>query len=137
MADDGISSKNSNGQDRLDQLSSSIIGKKLGEYEIKKEIGRGGTSIVYEAYQPSLKRTVALKVLWTPFGSDPSLIERFHHEAEAAANLTHPNIVPIYGIGKEKDFHYFTMQKIEGKTLDDILDAKEEVSIDRAVEVIR
>jgi len=130
------SEKNSN-QKELDQLSSRIIGQRLGEFEIKNEIGRGGTSVVYEAYQPSLKRIVALKVLWLPFIKDASLIERFHHEAEAIANLHHPGIVPIYALGREKELLYFAMEKIEGKTLDDILESKKDIPLDEAIKIIK
>jgi serine/threonine protein kinase len=89
----------------------------LGDYRIKKEIGRGGMGIVYEAVQLSLGRRIALKVL--PFASalEPKRLERFKNEAQAAAHLHHPNIVPVYAVGCERGTHFYAMQFIEGQTL--------------------
>jgi len=121
----------------LSKISAELIGRKLGEFEILKEIGRGGTSTVYEAAQPSLKRLVALKVLWRPLASDDSLVQRFHHEAEAAANLHHPNIVPIYAMGHENDMVYFAMEKIDGETLDGLLLEKKSFNSNKALQIIK
>ena len=89
----------------------------LGDYHILREIGRGGMGVVYEAEQISLGRRVALKVL--PFAStlDARQLQRFKNEAQAAAHLHHPNIVPIHGTGCERGVHYYAMQFIEGRTL--------------------
>jgi len=93
----------------------------LGEYQILREIGRGGMGVVYEAEQKSLGRKVALKVL--PFYSllDPMRIERFQREARAAASLQHPNIVPVYGAGEDVGVHYYAMQFIEGRGIDAVI----------------
>ena len=90
----------------------------LGDYIIKEQIGRGGMGVVYRAHQISLGRTVALKTL--PFASvmDQKQVARFRNEAQAAASLHHPNIVPVYGIGSQRGIHYFSMQLIEGQSLD-------------------
>jgi serine/threonine protein kinase/tetratricopeptide (TPR) repeat protein len=92
--------------------------KRLGDYEIVREIGRGGMGVVYEARQLSLNRQVALKVL--PFAAmlDERQIARFRTEAQAAAQLHHPNIVPVYAVGQERGVHYFAMQYIAGQSLD-------------------
>lgn len=137
MADNDISRQNPDKQTKPSQPFSGADSQSLGEFEVKKEIGRGGTSIVYEAYQPSLKRVVALKVLRRPLIKEPSLIERFHREAEAAANLHHPNIVPIYAMGKKGDLDFFAMEKIEGNTLDEILESGEGLSIGKTYRIIR
>jgi eukaryotic-like serine/threonine-protein kinase len=89
----------------------------LGDFRIVRELGRGGMGIVYEAEQVSLGRRVALKVL--PFASsiDPRQLRRFQVEAQAAAHLHHPHIVPIFAVGCDQGVHYYAMQLIEGRTL--------------------
>ncbi len=94
---------------------------RIGDYIIQREIGRGGMGVVYEAAQVSLGRRVALKTL--PFTSvlDPKQVARFKNEAQAAAGLNHQNIVPVYGVGSERGIHYYSMQLIEGQSLDDVI----------------
>ncbi len=89
----------------------------LGDYELGRELGRGGMGIVYEARQLSLNRQVALKVL--PFAAvlDQRQIARFRNEAQAAAQLHHPHIVPVYAVGHERGIHFYAMQLIEGQSL--------------------
>jgi serine/threonine protein kinase len=93
----------------------------LGDYQIVREIGRGGMGVVYEAQQLSLGRRVALKIL--PFASalDARQLQRFRNEAQAAAQLQHPHIVPVYAVGYDRGVHYYAMQLIEGKTLADVI----------------
>ena len=93
----------------------------LGDYQIVKEIGRGGMGVVYEAQQLSLGRTVALKVLphARPFGAWQ--LKRFKNEARAAATLEHPHIVPVYGVGCERRVHFYAMQLIKGRNLAQVL----------------
>ncbi len=92
----------------------------LGDYRLGREIGRGGMGIVYEATQISLRRKVALKVL--PFAAvlDKQQVARFRNEAQAAASLHHPHIVPVYAVGCERGVHYYSMQLIDGQTLDQV-----------------
>jgi WD40 repeat protein/serine/threonine protein kinase len=97
-----------------DELRPSVA---LGDYEIVREIGRGGMGIVYEAEQLSLGRRVALKVLPFAASMDTKQLQRFRIEAQAAAHLHHQNIVPVYGVGCERGVHYYAMQYIEGRTL--------------------
>jgi serine/threonine protein kinase len=93
----------------------------LGDFQITREIGRGGMGIVYEAVQLSLGRRVAVKVL--PFAAtfDSRQLQRFHHEAQAAAQLHHSNIVPVYAVGCERGIHFYAMQLIEGQSLDHLI----------------
>ncbi|HLJ96409.1 MAG TPA: protein kinase [Gemmataceae bacterium] len=97
--------------------SSPELAGTLGDFRLLREIGRGGMGIVYEAEQISLGRRVALKVL--PFAAtmDPKHLQRFKNEAQAAAQLHHTNIVPVFGVGCERGVHYYAMQFIEGQTL--------------------
>lgn len=92
----------------------------IGDFHVVREIGRGGMGIVLEAVQESLDRRVALKVLPTGLTS-PRKIERFYREARAAARLHHTNIVPVYGVGHDDSIHYFVMQFIEGRGLDEVI----------------
>ena len=93
----------------------------LGDYRIVREVGRGGMGVVYEAEQVSLRRRVALKVLPFAAAIDPRQLRRFRTEAQAAAQLHHTNIVPVFGIGCENGVHYYAMQFIEGRTLADVI----------------
>ena len=92
--------------------------RRLGEYRIIREIGRGGMGVVYEAEQLSLGRRVALKVL--PPGAEDYApqVQRFRREARAAARLHHTNIVPVFGVGRQDGHRYFVMQFIAGLGLD-------------------
>ena len=93
----------------------------LGEYRILREVGRGGMGVVYEAEQVSLGRRVALKVLPFAAAIDPKQRQRFQIEAQAAAQLHHPHIVPIFGVGCDQGIHYYAMQFVEGRSLAAIL----------------
>ncbi|MFG0256033.1 MAG: protein kinase, partial [Rhodopirellula sp. JB053] len=105
----------------------------LGDYELQGEIGRGGMGIVYEATQLSLRRRVALKVL--PFAAvlNQDQVARFRNEAHAAASLHHPHIVPVYAVGCERGVHYYSMQLINGNTLEQTLDELRTISGDSTV----
>lgn len=91
---------------------------RLGDFVLGHLLGRGGMGMVYAARQLSLDRAVALKILPTNAFSHPKHIQRFLLEAKAAANLHHPNIVPVYAVGEESGIYYYAMQLIEGHTLD-------------------
>ncbi|QDT46494.1 Serine/threonine-protein kinase PrkC [Symmachiella dynata] len=93
----------------------------LGDFALGREIGRGGMGVVYEAMQVSLGRRVALKVL--PFAAvlDKRQLQRFKNEAQAAAALHHPHIVPVFAVGCERGVHYYAMQYIEGRDLSDAI----------------
>jgi Tol biopolymer transport system component/tRNA A-37 threonylcarbamoyl transferase component Bud32 len=94
-----------------------MIGKRLGQYEIIEEIGRGGMAVVYKAWQPALERHVALKVLPDYFRHDPEFLARFQREARAAAGLSHPNIIAIHDVGEQDGVHYIAMEWVDGGSL--------------------
>jgi serine/threonine protein kinase len=93
----------------------------LGDYRLRREIGRGGMGVVYEAEQLSLGRRVALKVLPFAAGLDPAHLRRFQLEAQMAGCLHHANIVPIHGMGCERGVHFYVMQFIEGRSLAEVV----------------
>jgi eukaryotic-like serine/threonine-protein kinase len=97
-----------------------LIGKRLGDFEIVRELGRGGMGIVYEARQLSLNRKVALKVL-AGLGLTSRALERFQREAEAAAQLHHTNIVPVYTTGEQDSTPFYAMELIDGESLDRVV----------------
>jgi serine/threonine protein kinase len=94
---------------------------RLGDFRILRQVGRGGMGVVYEAEQVSLGRRVALKVLPLAAALDPRQLQRFRIEAQAAALLHHPRIVPIYAVGAERGLHYYAMQFIDGPTLAEVV----------------
>ena len=94
---------------------------RLGDYRILREVGRGGMGVVYEAEQVSLGRHVALKVLPFAAAIDPKQRQRFQIEAQAAAQLHHPHIVPIFSVGCDHEIHYYAMQFVEGRSLSAML----------------
>lgn len=102
-----------------------LTGKLLANrYEILEEIGSGGMAVVYKARCTLLNRYVAVKVLRDDLKNDAEFVRRFNVEAQAAASLTHPNIVSIYDVGNEDGLHYIVMEYVEGKTLKEYLDEK-------------
>jgi serine/threonine protein kinase/WD40 repeat protein len=95
--------------------------RRLRDYRIVREVGRGGMGVVYEAEQLSLGRRVALKVLPAQAVVNPTYLERFRQEAKAAAKLHHTNIVPVFGVGEDDGVHFYAMQFIAGEGLDKVL----------------
>jgi formylglycine-generating enzyme required for sulfatase activity len=102
-------------------MTTDLIGGRLGKYEIRSEIGRGGAGIVYRGYDPDLNRDVAIKVLSPLLAQNQAVVERFRREARSAAQLDHPNIVTIHDVGKDGDWHYFVMRYLEGETLTEVI----------------
>lgn len=94
---------------------------KIGNFLIHREIGRGGMGVVYEAIEEILNRRVALKVLPSVALIDEMQIRRFRNEAAAAAQLVHPNIVPVYSVGSDRGVHYYAMQLIDGQNIAEII----------------
>ena len=123
MVDDcaGESDFQSANQPRINEGSDDF--PTIPDYEIIREVGRGGMGIVYEAQQLSLDRTVALKLLPASLFNHPQAIDRFELEAKSAAKLHHSHIVPVFDVGNQEDNRYYTMQFIEGQSLDHVIES--------------
>ena len=105
-------------------------------YQVTHLIARGGMALVYRAEDKLLNRPVALKILYPELSNDRNFVERFRREAQAAANLSHPNIVPVYDWGEDDGAYFIVMELIEGKTLAEMLRGGKKVTPTRAVQVV-
>ncbi|SNX55591.1 Stk1 family PASTA domain-containing Ser/Thr kinase [Thermoanaerobacterium sp. RBIITD] len=116
-----------------------MIGKILGNrYEILEKIGEGGMAKVYKAKCHLLNRIVAIKILRPEFVADEEFVKRFKRESQAAASLSHPNIVSIYDVGQEGDIYYIVMEYVNGKTLKQLIkDNNGPLSIPKALDIAR
>ena len=97
-----------------------LIGQTLGQYRIIEQLGKGGMATVFKAFQPSLERYVAVKVLPPYFAHEEGFSERFSREARSIARLDHPHILPIYDFGQEGEISYIAMKYVDAGTLQDI-----------------
>lgn len=109
--------------------------KKIGRYEIKAELGRGGMATVYRAYDPSFDREVAIKVLPREFLHDPQFRDRFQREIKTIARLEHPAIVPVYDVGEEDGMPFFVMRYMSGGSLSDWI-RRERFSLEHTAHII-
>lgn len=106
-------------------------------YRIQGKIGEGGMAVVYRALDVVLRRVVAIKVLRPQYAGDEEFVDRFLREAQAAASLSHPNVVNIFDVGREGDVHYIVLEYVEGKNLRDIVREHGRLSPKRAAQVGR
>ncbi len=113
-------------------MSQSVLG---GRYRLEASIGTGGMAQVFRGIDTTLDRTVAIKILAPQFASDPSFVDRFRREAQAAARLNHPNIVNVYDTGVDGDTNYSVMEYVEGRTLAEYLATGGRLSPTKAAEI--
>jgi len=116
-------------------MADNLIGTTLGQYQIMELAGKGGMATVYKAFQPSLNRYVALKVLPEFLAQDKQFVARFRQEALAAAALRHPNILVIHDVGQAGNLHYIAMEYLEGQTLSDVIQQTGGLSPQRIVKI--
>lgn len=113
-----------------------MIGQVLaGRYEILDRVGGGGMALVYKGHDLLLHRNVAIKVLRQQYVHDEEFIRRFRREAQAAASLSHPNVVSIYDVGQEDEIHYIVMEYVEGQTLNDLIKEKAPLQVEEALHI--
>lgn len=108
-----------------------------GRYELIEKIGEGGMAVVYKARCRLLNRYVAIKILRPEFTKDESFIESFKKESQAAAGLSHPNIVSVYDVGKEGNLHFIVMELVEGKPLSQLISEKGRLDYKEAIEITK
>ena len=108
-----------------------------GRYELIEKIGEGGMAVVYKGRDRLLNRYVAIKILRPEFTKDEAFIENFKKESQAAAGLTHPNIVSVYDVGKEGNINFIVMELVEGKTLSQLIEEKGRLDYREAIEITR
>ncbi len=107
----------------------------ISGFDIRECLGAGGMAVVWKAYQTSLERMVAIKVLRSEFAADPDEVRRFMDEARSAAKLSHPNIVQVYDTGSENGVHYIVMEYVAGNTVGSLLRAHGAFSQKEALQV--
>ncbi|MFQ5491850.1 MAG: serine/threonine-protein kinase, partial [Phycisphaerae bacterium] len=105
-----------------DDFARAMIGRVIGDFEIRHEIGRGGMGTVYAAWQESLQRMVAVKILAAPAGLNTTSVQRFRLEAQAAAKLHHANIVRVYAQGEQDGIYYYAMELIHGQSIYELIE---------------
>lgn len=98
-----------------------LIGKTIGQYRIIEQIGKGGMATIFKAYQPSVDRYVAIKVLPLEFAKDPNFVKRFEQEAKAIAALEHSHILPVHDFGTQDNVNYMVMRYVPSGTLSDVM----------------
>lgn len=115
-----------------------MIGRKLGNrYEVIERIGGGGMAVVYRALDTLLNRYVSIKVLRAQYSTDEDFVRRFRREAQAAASLSHPNVVNIYDVGVEGEDYYIVMEFVDGRTLKEVIQEGAPLPINEAIDIAK
>lgn len=118
-------------------LSKSLVGAQIGQNHIEAEIGRGGMGLVFRAWQKSVKRHVAIKVIRSGFYADPSAVARFQTEAGAIARLQHPNVAQLFDYSEHEGLPFFVMELVDGGSLEKMLRAEGRLPCRQAAELTR
>ncbi|SHH19253.1 serine/threonine protein kinase [Thermosyntropha lipolytica DSM 11003] len=113
-------------------MTGTVLG---GRYELLEKSGEGGMAVVYKAFDKALGRVVAVKILKPEFARDANFVQKFKTEAQAAAKLSHPNIVNIYDVGQDGDVHYIVLEFVEGYTLKELIEKEAPLDIRKAVDI--
>ena len=108
-----------------------------GRYELIEKIGEGGMAVVYKARCRLLNRYVAIKILRPEFTKDAQFVENFKRESQAAAGLSHPNIVSIYDVGQEGNIYFIVMELVDGKPLSQVIEEKGRIEYKEAIQITR
>src|ERR1041385_624837 len=111
------------------------ISAKVGHFNLLEEIGRGGMGSVFRAFDPSLNREVAIKVLRPDLASDPKFLNDFLQEARAAASISHPHIVQIHFVGEDNAQYYIVMELVKGRTLREMIEKDGPLGEEHALEI--
>lgn len=106
-----------------------------GRYELLEKIGDGGMAVVYKAKDKLLNRYIAVKVLRPEFTKDPTFVENFKRESQAAAGLSHPGIVGVYDVGREGNINYIVMELVEGKTLNEVIAEEAPMNYKKVIDI--
>jgi len=115
-----------------------LIGKTIAHYQIETALGEGGMGKVYRAKNTKLNKTCALKILPDHFvKQDKSRVDRFVREDQSAANIEHPNVLPVQNVGNEGDTYYIEMQFVDGGTLEGVLEQKGRLDTNEAARIVR
>ncbi len=120
-----------------DDRALDLEGRTLGNYRIHNKVGQGGMGTVYKATQISMDRIVALKILKDELGRDRGFVRAFLREARTAGKLNHPNVVRIHDFGEAEGVYYFSMEFVNGSTLDRVLSRDGKIPAQRALDIIR
>jgi len=119
------------------QPEANLSGRRLGDYQLMRRLGRGGMADVYLAEQGSLRRQVAFKVLHSKLAVDESYVRRFHNEAQAAAALVHANIVQIYEVGCINGVHFIAQEYVAGQNLKEALVRSGPMELEQAISIMK
>ncbi len=117
--------------------STDLTGRTLGDFQLRRRLGQGGMGQVYLAWQLTLKRPVAVKILRTDLAANQTALQRFQAEAQAVAQLAHANIVQVYAIGEENGLHYMALEYVEGRNLREYLERKGPPALPAALSIMR